>query len=894
MNLLQKQIRLGIGLFLVVATFTFCLIVGGISYTHAATSGPTWNDVLGAKVQTSDESGATWKSWYLPHCRQVSGLIEDGPAVYGEDVCYNDTQNGQLGVYRHSSGDIRYVVRYSGETMFHRIEQLAPDNSPNLALLSNDMLIGSFLNSPMLSMGDFRSKLLPHVSRLSSTVDSTSYSIDMRGYVAYTDDVGTIFQIRNMAVSKNERFAVVQTPDYGLVRIDLNTHKIKRISNDRGNDSAGIVLAIANDGGSVAITGSRSSKHQIYTDLDNCGASTDIKYPLTNRQICPHVDFTDKIIPQVSYGTIYNPEFLDDSQTFVLHVWNEEDQRSRKVVLTPDENSYRLDYLALGDSYSSGEGDIGRDANGKDYYVPETRLWPDDCHISLRSYPFLLRNNWDITSNRMQSVACSGAQVMPDYNGSAVNYLGQKGRLTGKSNLEVLQHEALIGFIPGYVPQLEFVKKYQPKIVTLMGGGNDVGFADILEYCAEPTWEGLVPFINTDCGYANEGSELEKLLYRTIDTQYTYTKNLIEDIKQTSPTTKIVQISYPSFIADKDNKDWYPCVGEAGFLSPSEIRMVNRMVDYMNSMLQRVAHDTGITYVDITHALDGGRLCEGSKYMTGVRDFYVTKKAVENEIFHPNAEGHKRMAEVIERAKVYRYEDVVPDSGSFDLLNDGTTALMTSLVQSTTVTKTSGLKIRAQAGSLEPNSEYKITIYSAPKILGRLIATDDGSITANISLSGVESGNHVIVIDGVDEQGTPKQLFQFIQVKASEADADGDGVPDNQDQCPYTAHWYDEQTGKDVCTNSAIQLSLALESNKTSKSKLPDWDNDHYTSVYMNSEVTSAIPPVFRTQSKEQTINRHQKFPSEANYTIAVAGLTFMVILSVIGWVYEHKKLHKR
>ena len=45
---------------------------------------------------------------------------------------------------------------------------------------------------------------------------------------------------------------------------------------------------------------------------------------------------------------------------------------------------------------------------------------------------------------------------------------------------------ALNEMIPGRVKQIEFVKKYQPKVITLTAGGNDVGFGKKLVSCVGP------------------------------------------------------------------------------------------------------------------------------------------------------------------------------------------------------------------------------------------------------------------------------------------------------------------------------------------------------------------------------------------------------------------------
>src|SRR5690606_18148670 len=78
----------------------------------------------------------------------------------------------------------------------------------------------------------------------------------------------------------------------------------------------------------------------------------------------------------------------------------------------------QLDYLALGDSYSSGEGDIERRSNGSTYYLEGTDVTGDyekgipeeKCHVSNRSYPFVLQQSGAVEGDRIQSVACSGAK----------------------------------------------------------------------------------------------------------------------------------------------------------------------------------------------------------------------------------------------------------------------------------------------------------------------------------------------------------------------------------------------------------------------------------------------------------------------------------------------------
>ncbi len=137
-----------------------------------------------------------------------------------------------------------------------------------------------------------------------------------------------------------------------------------------------------------------------------------------------------------------------------------------------------MNYLALGDSYSSGEGDI--DQTGSSHYLSFTNVFGDYrngiprelCHVSDRSYPFLLAPDMGISQgDNMQSIACSGAvrsdilsvklnggadssyagQDAPMFSGIFSNSTQSAPQLAGITNAQELQDEAINQFIPGRV-----------------------------------------------------------------------------------------------------------------------------------------------------------------------------------------------------------------------------------------------------------------------------------------------------------------------------------------------------------------------------------------------------------------------------------------------------------
>lgn len=138
-------------------------------------------------------------------------------------------------------------------------------------------------------------------------------------------------------------------------------------------------------------------------------------------------------------------------------------------------NPAKLDYLALGDSYSSGEGDTEKNnATGQKYYRQLTDVNEDKkqgipgekCHISTRSYPYKLAQYMELKqtgTKQWDTVACGGATIY-DLNGSnSGGYDGQNDRLRDYADKNTLQKMALNEMIPGRVKQIEFVKKIPAK-----------------------------------------------------------------------------------------------------------------------------------------------------------------------------------------------------------------------------------------------------------------------------------------------------------------------------------------------------------------------------------------------------------------------------------------------
>jgi lysophospholipase L1-like esterase len=152
------------------------------------------------------------------------------------------------------------------------------------------------------------------------------------------------------------------------------------------------------------------------------------------------------------------------------------------LVLTGPAEAAGPAYVALGDSYSAGNGAGNYDsASG-------------DCHRSFSAYPYLWKNAHSPSS--FADTSCSGA-VTTDVTNS------QLGPLNSSTGL-----------------------------VSLTIGGNDAGFADVMTACVTGS--------DTDC--VNRVNQAESYAQNTLPARLDATYNAI---RAKAPNAKVVVLGYP-------------------------------------------------------------------------------------------------------------------------------------------------------------------------------------------------------------------------------------------------------------------------------------------------------------------------------------------------------------
>lgn len=638
-------------------------------------------------------------------------------------------------------------------------------------------------------------------------------------------------------LSSNGRFAVYQMRDAypgtypGIVRVDLETGEQRKFGvmwySNYASPFPNPHYTISNDGNTVV--GGGIGHLSAWSLSEGCLVEPDA---YVNNSPCPF-----RVIGDTDYGEEWDPQSL--SRTYSLALNDDASELSfiylrpggeefKKISVSPAgyvASISKLDYLALGDSYSSGEGDTEKDKRtGQKYYRPWTDIEEDaawgqpreKCHISTRSYPYILAQGMGLgdaksnSSTRWQTIACSGARTYDVNDNDTELYLGQKkgGGLTLISNGEIprlqgydvntLKAIALDEFIPGREMQIEFVKEYKPRVITLTMGGNDVGFAKKLKACANPFT------IQWTCRYATEGGRSD--LVQEIRGQYTKLKSLYEKLYIASgKQAKIYVLGYPQFI---NGDKFASCEGRnIGALDGYEREMTYNAVELMNNVIEQAARAAGANYIDIEDSLRGGRLCDtGQMYMTGVTGLAGWRDNQEQESFHPNAKGNYQIAmtiwEQVDHESLLEYDVCLgilgnncPDDTAteesiiippyFQALEPGYEVEYISDMTSELAIKGEFVTVARTSYSFSPGSVVEFTLFSDPVSLGGHLVNSDGSLDIDLEIpNSVPVGYHTLVADGFTYSGEPIRYEQIILVRGQNPDdIDDNGVLDTEQPC---------------------------------------------------------------------------------------------------------------
>ena len=270
----------------------------------------------------------------------------------------------------------------------------------------------------------------------------------------------------------------------------------------------------------------------------------------------------------------------------------------------------RQTYVALGDSYSSGEGAPNPG------YIEGTDVKDNRCHRSTAAYPERIAS---IASNTYPDFifrACSGAKIEDFFSAKvkdAANEPFQLHWLDGKTGL-----------------------------VTLTIGGNDLRFRDVMKYCA---WRRLD--VDPSCQSAfsqtveNNLNRISNTNPRNQDTLASLFRSIKAGAKNIK---KVLIVGYPRLFPTSP-----PATCGTGILGRlferSDMLWLNRQAVTLDTALRHAADAAGFEFVDTYGAFDGFELCTPHTYVN--RAIFSVRNSIQNWSFHPNVAGQAAITRLV-------------------------------------------------------------------------------------------------------------------------------------------------------------------------------------------------------------------------------------------------------
>lgn len=672
-------------------------------------------------------------------------------------------------------------------------------------------------------------------------------------FLQYND--GSIVRIDQVGFSSNGKYMIVQLSRRGYARINLETKELTPFFiTTTLNNGIGVFLGVSNDGNSAAVSKAGTGLFSVF-DLANCQQKFQFgAWPAIGDlpvQGCVQTNlFTSLQANTPSASSATGLQFSPNGSELSIYVgFTDAGVPSSKRVKfkASSYTSNASGYLAMGDSYSSGEGD----GDGRSWYESGTDEQGDKstfagrnlCHLSRRSYPYLLAieagylaNNTASppTNGSFHSVACSGAKIHnvlglvgeKQNEGTAVDFsiMDNQYRFDKDASLNIWQPGASkqINYMQEFISSSFSRASFDPEVITLSIGGNDVGFGKKVAACLMPG----------ECEFATSEQKRSDMIIE-IAAQKKRLESTYKKIKQDAPDAVVYVIGYPQFV-EKDNGE---CNVNA-LLTTAERHFIVEATGYMNDVIESATKATGVVYVDIETILEGANLCSGAEDSIMAVNGVTAGNDVDpkglctlrdgclgSESFHPNQRGHERYTDEIRlKTNGLTLRNPAPVPSSYPAPSDyfGFSAkvyiealnspnapeLQYPAFQEMIANMTDYRQPLIKADGLLPYSKVKISIHSDPISLGEYTVGADGSLSKTVTIpSSLAGGYHEIHLSGITEFGRPVELYEPVLLAESEDDFDGDGFLNETDSCPAVTNSgidIDVDGIDDVCDSSAI------------------------------------------------------------------------------------------
>ena len=304
----------------------------------------------------------------------------------------------------------------------------------------------------------------------------------------------------------------------------------------------------------------------------------------------------------------------------------------------------KFTYVALGDSYASGEGVepyLGQDpessrATNRDFLCHRSRdSWPRQIRRPGQASTIAAQASSNPAASELRFRACSGARTV-----HADTVQQSKKYRDNSTQLIPLQYESLD-------PAVD--------LVTVSMGGNDLDFAGVAEHCVKHAYCYDDEYLTTSSGRKvtlNQWAEIRlALLSAELEGFYGGIKNRV------SPETDVVATTYPRLLSKDFNvtNDLCAAVGN------DETDWLWRQIDTAAEVIKYRAGRTGVRVADVRDTFNDHLACErgdswlyalearrGTDLEAGSGDWW--KLALLNSsaaTLHPNAKGATAYAGVV-------------------------------------------------------------------------------------------------------------------------------------------------------------------------------------------------------------------------------------------------------
>jgi len=608
----------------------------------------------------------------------------------------------------------------------------------------------------------------------------------------------------SMNFSQNGQWMVMSMPNVAMLRVNLQTFEVLPFGNGFnytiGVDPA-IRTTISNDGRYAAVSSQGFSSFKIY-DLVTCETVPDTINGPVSCQSRDLKTFLGQQLPGYSFSS--NLKFISNDALTAYATYFVGSARKTAMVTVGASTSIsnQIEILGMGESFISGEGAFD--------YQGGTDTKDNKCHLSLISYPYLIGK--DLSFNSYKSVACSGA-LTEDITNASDSYKGQaQNRKTERKQRKELEIDSIFAsFKPGYINQSDFVSRYQPKVMLISVGGNDIGFSKIVTKCGVP-WE-----LATCYSSYEDRLELVREINNRLFPKLVQTYQIIKN--SGAPDARIYVIGYPQIAKPGGN-----CALNV-HLRKEEIVFSKQLISYLNSVIKLATSKAGVFYVDTEDALNDHRLCEakgGSVAVNGLTlgyDLPTKFGPIGTESYHPNDLGHQLLENKILKAThnltdsmpVANLGAVPPLENGQEILNapqSGRTVYPGQHADSLTdeilfIQSPANININGAQYSLKPSASYRIELHSNPVVLGNYLTDTGGNLNAQIQLpANISPGSHTLHIYGTNVAGEAVDIYKTVYVAVSDDDYNGNGIPNSSDPCVFVDALgidYDQDGIDDVC-----------------------------------------------------------------------------------------------